>query len=259
MPLGHTLESAMDLRIGCCGFPVAGAKYFRELRVVELQSTFYQLPQEKTAKRWREESPSDFEFVVKTWQAITHPLSSPTWRRVKRAPSKSRDKYGMLRPTRQNFEAWSATVEVCRLLRAELCVIQSPPRFSCATSNIRNMTRFFRQIDRDGLVLAWEPRGDWNDNPDQIRRVCEKLELIHAVDPLRRTPAKSDSLAYFRLHGLGETEVNYSYRYTDEDLSRLSKVVSKLAQSGFQRAYVMFNNIAMFNDAIRFRNSISAK
>lgn len=83
--------------------------------------------------------------------------------------------------------------------------------------------------------------------------------MVHAVDPLRRTTAKKDSLAYFRLHGLGEKEVNYSYKYSDEDLLRLFDVVSALMQSAVERAYVMFNNIAMFNDAIRFRDLTSAE
>lgn len=249
----------MEFRVGCCGFPVAHAKYFREFGVVELQSTFYHPPQDKTTIRWREEAPSNFEFIVKAWQAVTHPLSSPTWRRVKTPPSKQRGKYGMLRPTKQNFDAWCETLAVCRSLRARLCVIQSPPQFTCTPRNIRNMSLFFREIDRDKLVIAWEPRGDWNDNPEQIRRVCEELELIHVVDALRRTPAKSDSLGYFRLHGLGGKEVNYSYKYTDEDLSRLSNQLSALMQRGLERAYVMFNNVTMFNDAKRFRNLSSAE
>jgi len=243
----------MNFSIGCCGFPVARGKYFREFDVVELQSTFYQLPQEKTARRWREGAPPEFEFVVKAWQAITHPLSSPTWRRVKVRPSKATDKYGMLRPTRQNFDAWSATVSVCRFLRSRLCLIQTPPRFGCTQRSIRDATQFFREIDRDRLIVAWEPRGDWNENREQVRRICERLELVHVVDPLRRCPAKSGDLGYFRLHGLGGKEVNYGYEYTDEDFAKLSHELSVLKEKGIERAYVMFNNITMFNDAVRFR------
>ena len=218
----------MSFRIGCCGFPVAREKYFREFEVVELQSTFYQLPQNKTAKRWREEAPSNFEFAVKAWQAITHPLSSPTWRKVKAAPIKSREKYRMLRPTKQNFEAWSATLTVCRLLQAKLCLIQTPPTFGCTPKNIRRATQFLKMIDRDRLVVAWEPRGDWDENPEKVRRICERLELVHAVDPLRRSPAKTSDLGYFRLHGLGGKEINYAYDYRDEDLARLSLELSSL-------------------------------
>jgi uncharacterized protein YecE (DUF72 family) len=56
------------------------------------------------------------------------------------------------------------------------------------------------------------------------------------------------------LHGLGGKEVNYAYEYTGEDLARLSHELSLLTEKGLERAYVMFNNITMFNDAIRFRN-----
>ena len=218
----------MNFSVGCCGFPVARGKYFRELEVVELQSTFYQLPQDKTARRWREEAPPNFEFVVKAWQAITHPISSPTWRKVKAPPSKEADKYGMLRPTKQNFDAWSATLKVCRFLRSKLCLIQTPPGFRCTPRSIRDATQFFRGIDRDGLDVAWEPRGDWNEKREQVRRICERLELIHVVDLLRRYPATSGDLGYFRLHGLGGKEVNYAYKYTDEDLARLSHELSVL-------------------------------
>ena len=243
----------MSFRIGCCGFPVARRKYFPEFAVVELQSTFYQLPQEKTATRWREEAPSNFEFVVKAWQAITHPLSSPTWRKVKECPSKSPDKYGMLRPTRQNLDAWSATLTICRLLRAKTCLIQTPPRFGCTPRNFRNAAEFFREIDRGRLNVAWEPRGDWSENPEQVSRICEKFELVHVLDPLRKSPALSSELGYFRLHGLGDKEVNYTYKYSHEDLARLFHELSLLTEKGLQRGYVMFNNITMFNDAIGFR------
>jgi uncharacterized protein YecE (DUF72 family) len=244
----------MTFRIGCCGFPVARRKYFAEFEVVELQSTFYHLPQDKTAHRWREEAPSNFEFAVKAWQAITHPLSSPTWRNVKERPSKSPDKYGMLRPIRENLDAWFATLTVCRILRAKTCLIQTPPKFGCTPRNSRNATQFFREIDRDRLNVAWEPRGDWSENPEQVSRICEKLELVHVVDPLRKSPAYNSELGYFRLHGLGGKEVNYAYKYNDEDLATLSHELSLFTEKGLERAYVMFNNISMFNDAIRFRN-----
>jgi len=119
---------------------------------------------------------------------------------------------------------------------------------------LRNATEFFRGIDRDRLNVAWEPRGDWSENPERLGRICEELDLVHVVDPLRKSPACSGELGYFRLHGLGDKEVNYAYKYHDEDLDRLSHQLSLLVEKGLEREYVMFNNISMFNDAIRFRN-----
>jgi uncharacterized protein YecE (DUF72 family) len=245
----------MKVIVGCCGFPVSHGKYYREFRTIELQSTFYQLPQEITAMRWRQEAPSDFEFCMKAWQAITHPLTSPTWRKVKSPPSRARDKYGLLRPTKQNFEAWEATLGICRLLNAKICVIQCPPKFSCTTKNKQNMVKFLDNVDRDRLVLAWEPRGDWIDRPAEIERLCRKLDLVHCVDLLRRKPAQFSAIGYFRLHGLGKRDLNYSYRYSLRDLERLRQRLNEIKHEANRKrvtAYVMFNNVSMFDDAKRF-------
>jgi len=243
----------MKLKVGCCGFAVSHKEYFREFGIVELQSAFYQLPRLKTAARWREEAPSNFEFAVKAWQAITHPISSPTWRKVKALPPvRYRTKYGLLQPTRQNFEARNGTLAVCRVLRATVCVVQCPPRFSFTNRNVHNLKEFFANIDRDGLVIVWEPRGDWIHRPQEIRSACKRLELVHCVDLLRRDPAHIAELGYIRLHGLGSKEYNYSYRYSDLDLSELLKRLTSLSGRELECAYVMFNNIAMFQDARRF-------
>jgi uncharacterized protein YecE (DUF72 family) len=66
------------IQVGCCGFAAAKAKYHKNFAVVEIQQTFYQPPQEKTAEKWRNEAPPDFEFTLKAWQLITHPPQSPT-------------------------------------------------------------------------------------------------------------------------------------------------------------------------------------
>ena len=46
----------MSIRVGCCGFPMTKAEYYRYFPVVEIQQTFYNLPRVQTAARWREEA-----------------------------------------------------------------------------------------------------------------------------------------------------------------------------------------------------------
>ncbi|RLI79276.1 DUF72 domain-containing protein, partial [Archaeoglobales archaeon] len=41
------------IKVGCCGFPVSMKKYFDNLKLVEVQKTFYKPPEIKTAERWR--------------------------------------------------------------------------------------------------------------------------------------------------------------------------------------------------------------
>jgi uncharacterized protein YecE (DUF72 family) len=60
------------IKVGCAGFPTFMERYFGNFRLVELNSTFYQYPWEKTVEGWREKAPKDFEFTVKAHQDISH-------------------------------------------------------------------------------------------------------------------------------------------------------------------------------------------
>ena len=108
----------MMIRIGCCGFPVARAKYFQRFSAVEVQKTFYQPPRVSTADRWRREAPSGFVYTMKAWQLITHESSSPTYRRLKTVMPESKARhYGSFQPTEEVLQAWRATARIAEALR----------------------------------------------------------------------------------------------------------------------------------------------
>lgn len=242
------------IKVGTCGWSAKGGRraYFKHFSVIELQETFYKLPREETASRWRSEAPEGFEFVVKAWQAITHPPTSPTWQRSGlRIPEGAESRYGYFRVSDETLDAWQRTLRICRALEARVCVLQTPPSFGYSAENIGNVEAFFTTIDRGGLLLGWEPRGTWNENLGSLRSLLAKLDITHVVDPLRRKPIHLAGFAYFRLHGLGPGETSYHYRYTDEDLDRLSKIVVQCPEC--MPTYVLFNNVFMFDDAKRFK------
>lgn len=244
----------MALKIGTCGWGVKGgrASYFSEFNVVELQSTFYNVPRKRTLEAYKKDAPVGFEFVVKAWQAITHPLSSPTWRKAGRAPEWGDPRgFGHLKPTPENFRAWEIILEACATLGSRFVVVQTPPSFRYSEESRSNAVAFFSQIDRGGLAIGWEPRGEWNLHPEEIRKICEALSLVHIVDPFRRLPACDSEEVYFRLHGIGSGETNYGYTYSDADLAKLLSIVSALACK--REVYVMFNNKSMGADALRFK------
>jgi uncharacterized protein YecE (DUF72 family) len=248
-----------NIRVGCCGFSTSQQKYYELFPVVELQSTFYRLPETGTAKRWRTEAPPKFEFCLKAWQAITHPSTSATWKRVPpHARPASPAKCGDLKPTRQNFDAWKRTLEICKILNAAVCVVQCPPSFDFSRGNAENVRRFLGEIDRGSTKIAWEPRGDWKEHPDEIEQLCHELDLIYAVDILRNAPAIENEICYFRLHGLGPREYNYKYDYSSEDLERLKEVALKTLDRGAKEAFILFNNLNMLKNARSFNEMIRA-
>ncbi|MCM8801213.1 MAG: DUF72 domain-containing protein [Candidatus Omnitrophica bacterium] len=229
------------VKIGCCGFPVEKERYFKHFSVVEIQQTFYQLPEKETVLKWRRQAPADFEFTLKVWQLITHSPSSPTYKRSK-IKLKDEKKYGFFKPTEEVYLAWDETEKIVEILKAKIVVFQCPASFRPERENINNLKRFFKKIKRKDYIFVWEPRGEWD--KDLIKGLCEELDLIHCVDPFKDSPALG-RIRYFRLHG----QKGYNYRYSDEEIKSLKKMINPKIDT-----YVMFNNVYMFEDALRFKS-----
>ncbi len=230
--------------VGCCGWPEGKAKYFTHFPVVELQSTFYELPSIVLAEKWRALAPESFQFCMKAWQVITHTPSSPTYRKLKsRFSPTEQGLLGSFRPSEQVRLAWEQTAAIARVLRASVVVLQCPKSFEPSAENLRNMRQFFSDVGKREFVLAWEPRGEWRH--ELVRDLCAEYDLVHCVDPLQ-TQAVYGGLTYWRLHGVG----GYHYRYSDAELEKLQML---LAQEGTKPSYVMFNNVWMKEDSQRFQ------
>ncbi len=235
-----------QIKVGCCGFPRGRKKYFQQFKLAEIQQTFYKLPSVGTVARWRGEAPGDFEFSLKAWQLITHLPSSPTYRKAGlQIVGGKEGNYGFFKPSEEVFEAWGKTRDIAQVLEARVIVFQCPASFTASGENIENMRHFFTNIDRGGFIFVWEPRGEWSD--DVITPLCQDLDLIHCVNPLERAMLHGET-GYFRLHGGS----NYRHQYTDDELARLWEL------SG-NKAYVLFNNLTMYEDALRFEELISSK
>ena len=232
-----------EVRVGLCGWTIAISDYVREWRVVEVQQTFYDPPQDATLRRWRAVAPSRFEFTLKAWQLITHDATSPTYRRLRTPLTREqRAECGSFRDTQVVRDAWSRTLECARLLSATAVLLQCPRSFRPSDATVDRLRRFLATAPREGLRVLWEPRGDWP--PALLRDLCAELDIAHVVDPFVHdtvTPERS----YFRLHGI--TGARHSY--TDEELTDLRR---KLPDEWADPPYVMFNELPRADDARRF-------
>lgn len=233
------------IHVGCCGFCLRQAEYFRRFRLLEVQKTFYKPPKPETASRWRTSAPDDFVFAVKAWQLITHAPSSPTYRKAKLTLSGPRENYGGFRVTPEVLEAWRVTRRIAGILRAPIVIFQTPSSFGPEPENVENIRRFFHTIERGGLALGWESRGRWPEG--LLRDLTGELDLLDVVDPFVRLPV-TEGTAYFRLHG----RRGYRYRFTDDDLAQLAEWCGS-----YRESYCLFNNVFMAEDAVRFLGIIS--
>lgn len=236
-----------DILVGCCGWPEARARYFQHFPIVELQDTFYDPPSLTAIEKRRQEAPEGFVFALKAWQLITHPPTSPTYRRLRTPIAPERhQRYGFFRPTPEVAEAWERTAAIARALQAAVVVFQCPASFVPTPENVANLVRFFESVPRGEFLLAWEPRGRWS--PEEVEGLCRRLDLVHCVDPFVASPTHGTA-AYLRLHGKG----GYRYRYSDEDLAALREICLRQLQAGRRPVYCLFNNVWMRDDALRFR------
>jgi uncharacterized protein YecE (DUF72 family) len=184
---------------------MALSRYAELFDVVEIQSTFYRLPAISTAEIWRNRVPQDFRFTVKAFQGVTHPISSPTWRRAGgQKPTRNVENYGHLRPTEENFECWRRTIEVCKALEAVVCVVQLPPSFTRSDENTKNLLGFFRSAEMPVPVGVELRHPSWDEDRSATEAMLNEIGVVHVVDPLVKAPAVGCKLSYFRLHGLGE-------------------------------------------------------
>lgn len=231
-----------ELRIGCCGFQKSQSLYYQHFETIEIQQTFYRLPQIKTAQRWRIQAAPGFIFTLKALQLITHEPTSPTYQRSgMNIPPSERGNYGFFRPTPEVFDAWDRTLEIANELQATLVVFQCPPQFTPTRSHVDHMNAFFQAVSRGGMIFAWEPRGNWPD--ELVAELCRDLDLIHCVDPFLNA-TQTNEMAYFRMHG-GK---DYSHQFSDEELNHLQGLIQD-----FDHVYCMFNNVHMWEDALRFK------
>jgi uncharacterized protein YecE (DUF72 family) len=211
-------------------------RYFENYRLVELNSTFYEYPKLETVEGWREKAPGDFEFTVKAHQDISHKAK--------------------MKLDETCIKAFEKMKEICRTLNAKILLIQTPGSFR--PDKLGEAEKFFANINREDLTLVWETRGPEWEKPEvveKLRQVLSRLNVVHVTDPFRVLPAYTGQIAYFRLHGLGEEL--YYYQYTDEELRRLSEIAKNFEAEG-KTVYVLFNNLSMFEDGLRFMHYLSS-
>ncbi len=242
--------------VGCCGFPVSQKKYYEEFNCVEINSTFYQIPQLKIATKWKKESQEknpNFEFIIKAWQIITHNYTSFTYYRLKEKIGDIKN-CGFFKNTKEVFTAWERTKEFAVELGAKKILFQCPGSFLPNEENLKNIYQFFNKIKLDRgkhkFDFIIELRNEVWDKKI-ILKVCRDLDLIHCVDPLY-----SDSFygryRYYRLHGLHiGNKLNYNYKFSKEELK---KVLEKCDR---KQNYILFNNLTMYKDSLSFKYLIN--
>ncbi|MEN3044283.1 MAG: DUF72 domain-containing protein [Candidatus Hydrothermales bacterium] len=236
----------MKIYVGLCSSP-SKKGYFNFFDAVEIQETFYTVPSETKAKNLKNKTQdlNDFYLFLKAPQHITHPFNSSTYKRSKKDYGK-RENYGFFKDTEEVDLAWKDIKCFATASGAKGIVFQTPSSFNETEENIKNIKNFFK--DKDGLLFFWECRGKWKS--ETLRKIYSDLRIYQAVDPFHQEVLMYD-FVYLRLHG----RIMYRYKFENKDFEEIVDLIKK--SKGY--VFVMFNNIYMWEDAIKFKEFITEK
>jgi len=246
----------VQIIVGICGFAASKKRIFSsKLGIIEVQKTFYGFPRETTFERWRNEAPESMEFSLKAPMLLTHEPSSPIYRKSKfKLTEGEKEYFGTFKLNEKSEKIILRTFKIAKILNARHLVFQTPKSFNSTQKNIEIAKNFLSYVKKKFYgKVCWEPRG-WD--PSIADGLCKSLNIIEITDPFARLPSHPQDVYYFRLHGSPPGERMYRYTYTDNDLKELYETITTLS---FRTCYVLFNNVAMFNDALRFISILGKK
>jgi uncharacterized protein YecE (DUF72 family) len=201
----------------------------------------------ETVARWRASAPAAFQFSLKAWQVITHPASSPTYKRT-RLDAGDREHCGCFGFNPTVRWAWDETFAVAKELGVFLVLFQCPVSFRATKDNVARLRTFFERAKRGKFLMGWEPRGDWDSG--LVSDLCRDLDLVHVIDPFQSEPSSRAKIQYFRLHGSAGSR----HRFTSTEFDRLREFCRTRTPT-----YCLFNNVAMGPDAEKFARMITLK
>lgn len=199
--------------------------YARIFSTVEVNYTFYRLPEETTFSRWKDTVPEGFVFAVKASSYITH-------RKRLAEPGQSHDRF----------------IDRSAILGDRLgpVLYQLPPRMRADASRLSAMIETADELWRKKfgrrVRMAFEFRHDSWFSPEVLSILSKHgCALVIADWPTGCTPCASTAdFVYVRMHGSQE---RYGSRYSHGELERWADQLTEWAAEGLD-VYVYFNNDA---------------
>jgi uncharacterized protein YecE (DUF72 family) len=261
------------------------ASYFD---TVEVDSTYYAIPDKRNTYLWVDRTPEDFIFHIKVYGALTgHGIDPKTLPKDIFNLLSEKDKIGknihikdqsLLTVIAERFkEALTPLIEANKL---GVLVFQFPPWFQYRTANLDYLLNCKELMP--GLPVAVEFRhGSWltPDRQDTVFHFLRKNQLtyITADEPqygnlatVPFLPNVTTDIAYFRFHGKNkenwlkkgiETSLRFAYLYTDDELREFIPPIQNINKRT-KVTYAMFNNCHggfAIKDALRLRELLTSK
>jgi uncharacterized protein YecE (DUF72 family) len=238
--------------------------YATQFPLVEVDSSYYALPAERTATAWAQRTPAGFTFNVKAFSLFTqHPTP------VRALPVDLREAAGKSGKDRVYLkdvdpevtgQAWVRFLAALEPLRSAgklgAILLQFPPWFPISRANKEYILACAERAAPDRVCVefrnyTWMTEDNQKETLDflsahQLPYVCvdEPQGYPNSIPPVL---AATSDLAVVRLHGHSDKweskdiQERFRYRYDDDELATWAGNVRQLAGDA-EETHVVFNN-----------------
>ena len=242
--------------------------YAQHFEMVELNSSFYSVPDPAMVQRWCESTPADFVFNVKLHQLLSHHSTPAKFLPLPMLKKLRLDKSAKVQLTAEAQEemlaAFSPAFEVLRRAgKLGVLLLQLSPAFSPRKHTLSELEPIL-QLGRNYRVAIELRNRNWAGG-DQLKETIdffhERNAIFVNVDAPHEKhftimPAELDivtnsRVAYLRLHGRNargyltgkSVAARFDYDYSDSEIEEIADRSQGLARKA-KEVQVVFNNNA---------------
>jgi uncharacterized protein YecE (DUF72 family) len=208
--------------------------YAAEFDTVELNNSFYRLPEADQFGEWARRVSADFRFAVKASRYLTH------LKRL-RDPKEPLDRF------------WSRARRLDRRLGPVL--YQLPPRW---TPDHDRLAAFLGEVPRRAQAIEFRDRRWYGDDTFGLLERADVALCLHDMAGSATEPRRIGPLVYVRFHGSG---ARYGGSYSSQRLSAWADRMAAWAGEGLP-VWAYFNNDAAAHavrDADRLRSFVGRR
>lgn len=200
--------------------------YFSKIfDVVEINSTFYNLPTETMVINWKNRVPENFRFVVKVWQKITHNLRGSD--------------------LEININNFFSTLGLLNA-KIEYFLLQFPPWFNYIESHLRKLKSLLKEIPLEYKYIIELRDNSWFNSEILFDFIDGKRVILGTTYKPDVMPYYLENQGNYYIRLIGNREITVFNRIQREQkisLSDLGKNIDKLIKiPNIHEIFIIVNN-----------------
>jgi len=193
--------------------------------IVEINSTFYNLPSEDMVINWYNRVPEKFRFIIKLWQKITHELNNPE------VDNRVLEFFSRIKPLQEKIFG---------------CLLQFPPWFKHSKNHFEQLKYLIERLPSEYKYIIELRENSWF-KPEILSNFINGNNVILGTTYMPEIiPYYMQNQNYYYIRLIGDRELttfNRIRRNQKEALNNLYKNIQNLVKiSNIYEIFIIVNN-----------------